>query len=420
MLVLVPLIPTSVVNKAITMDGGTLIIDGTEYDIDEYDRILVLGGGNAAGQVAAALEEHLNGRIDDGIVVTDDPVPLSTIECIKGNHPIPNETAVDGTRQVLQLASTASENDLIIAIITGGGSALLPAPAGSLRLTDLQTTTEKLLRAGATITEINTVRKHLSEIKGGKLACVSSPAKTIGLVFSDVVGNDLGAIASGPISPDETTYDDAREVIDRYNIETSAAVCDHLLRGSEGDVQETPNESSIFKDVNIYVLADNFTALDAASNMALEEGYEPLILSSHIRGEAIEVAKVHVGIAEEILATGTPVSPPAVLISGGETTVTVAGDGEGGPNQEFVLSAAIELDDPSIVVGCADTDGIDGNTDAAGAISDARTIDDRAAAQYALTDHDVYSTLDAAGSLLKTGPTGTNVNDLRVIVIGNR
>jgi len=413
--------PKSVIERTVTLDGDLLRIDGIEYNIEDYDRVFVLGGGNAAGQVAATLEENLGNRIDDGVVVTDDPAPLSTVDCIEGSHPIPSENAVDGTRQILELAATATEDDLVLAIVTGGGSALLPAPAGSLELSDLQAITEKSLRAGATITEINTVRKHLSEIKGGNLADVSSPADVAGLIFSDVTGNDLSAVASGPISPDNTTYDDALNVLDRYDIESTAAVRDHLLRGSNGEIQETPDESSsTFVSVSQHVLADNFTALSAASDVARKAGYEPVILSSHIRGEASEVAKVHVGIAEEIVATGNPANPPAVLISGGETTVTVEGDGNGGPNQEFALSAALELDLPATVVGCVDTDGIDGNVDAAGALIDLDTIDDRVSAQRALHTNDVYPTLETTQTLLRTGPTGTNVNDLRIIVVGNQ
>lgn len=412
--------PKSVIEKTVTVDGEMLVINGTEYDIDRYDRVLVLGGGNAAGQAAAALEECLNGRIDNGVIVTDDPAPLSTVTCIEGSHPIPDETAVDGTRRILELASTATEDDLVLSIVTGGGSALLPAPAGSLELTDLQTTTEELLRAGATITEINTVRKHLSDVKGGRLADAASPSKVVGLIFSDVTGNDVGTVASGPISPDDTTYQDALDVVDRYDLEISAAVRDHLLQGKKGEHQETPDENStIFNDVDTHVLADNFTALSAASDTARKEGYEPVVLSSHIRGEASEVAKVHVGIAEEVVATGNPVDPPAVLISGGETTVTVEGDGSGGPNQEFALSAALELEFSNTVIGAVDTDGIDGNVDAAGALVDSPTIDDRSGAQRALSNNDVYSILDDTKALLRTGPTGTNVNDLRITVIGD-
>jgi hydroxypyruvate reductase len=243
----------------------------------------------------------------------------------------------------------------------------------------------------------------------------------VGLLFSDVVGNDPGAVASGPISPDETTYEDALTVIEQYDVDVASPLLEHLRRGMAGDIQETPDKDSpLFDSVSAHILADNFTALTAASTVARTEGYEPLILSSHIRGEAGEVAKVHVGIAEEVGTTENPLSPPAVLLSGGETTVTVTSDGHGGPNQEFALSAALELDLSSTVVGCVDTDGIDGNSDAAGALVDANTIDDRTIAQEALASNDVYPVLDAAGALLRTGPTGTNVNDLRVIVIDDQ
>jgi len=413
--------PSSVVETAVTLDGESLTIDGTTYDLREYDNIYVVGGGNAAGQVAAAIEDQLGGRIDAGIVVTDDPVPLSIVDCVKGNHPVPDESALNGVERMLDLTASATEDDLVLAIVTGGGSALLPAPADDLDLDDLRDTTEKLLTSGAAIEEINAVRKHLSAVKGGQLAQAASPASVIGLVFSDVVGNDLSTIASGPITPDGSTYHDAVNVIDRHDLTVPPSVRDHLREGIDGDRSETPAPGDgVFEGVSIHVLADNLTALTAAKDIAQERGYEPVILSSHVRGEASEAAKTHVGIAEEILSSGNPTEPPAVILSGGETTVTVTGDGEGGPNQEFALSAAIELDDPAVILGCVDTDGIDGNVDAAGAVVDSTTLEDVAAARTALDRNDVYDVLDDAEALVRTGPTGTNVNDFRVFVVPDR
>ncbi|POG55500.1 glycerate kinase type-2 family protein [Haloferax marisrubri] len=410
--------PQSVIERTVSVVDNTLHVGEHDYDLDDYDRLLVLGGGNAAAHVAAALETCLSDRIDDGLVVTDDLVSLSRVSCVEGSHPIPDASAVSGTAELLELASDATTDDLVLSIVTGGGSALLPAPAGTLTLSDVQAVTETLLRAGATIGEINTVRKHLSAIKGGRLAVAASPADVIGLVFSDVVGNDLGAVASGPVSPDPTTYDDAQAVFDRYNIEPPEPVVRHLKDGCQGEHPETPTEDHpAFAGVDVHVLADNGTALESAAEVAHEHGYEPMILSSHVRGEASEIAKVHVGLAEEALAAKRPVEPPAVVLSGGEATVTVSGDGHGGPNQEFALSAALELDAAGVVVGAVDTDGIDGNTDAAGALVDAELLDDQESAQAGLAQNDVYPHLDATGALLRSGPTGTNVNDLRVMVI---
>jgi hydroxypyruvate reductase len=413
--------PETVVETSVALDGGTLTVAGAKYDLGEYDRLLVVGGGNAAGHVAAALEARLADRIDDGVVVTDDPAPTETVACVEGSHPIPDEAALDGARRVLALAESATENDLLLVVLAGGGSALLPAPADGLALADLRAVTESLLTSGAAIGEVNAVRKHLSTIKGGRLARAATPASVVGLAFSDVVGNDLSAVASGPITPDETTFVDALDVLDRYDVDAPATVCDHLRAGRDDERRETPApDHPAFDRVSVHVLADSFTALTAASDVASARGYDPLILSSRIRGEAREVAHVHVGVAEEAVATGNPVDPPAVVLSGGETTVTVSGDGDGGPNQEFALSAALELDDPGVVVGAVDTDGIDGNVDAAGALVDDRTLDDVGDARRALARNDAYGALEAAGALVRTGPTGTNVNDLRVVAIPDR
>ena len=411
--------PRRVVAEGVTLDGDTLTVGSTEYDLSAYDEVVVLGGGNAAGHVAAALEAALEGRIDRGVVVTDDPTDAGTVQVVEGDHPVPSERAAAGTRRVLDLARDAGEDTLVLAVVTGGGSALLPAPTEGIALADLQATTAALVGSGAAIHEINAVRKHLSAVKGGGLARAAAPATVVGLVLSDVVGNDLDTIASGPTAPDGTTFADALAVLDEHGIDAPASVRERLERGARGELAETPKAGDpAFEKAANHVLADGFTALAAAREAAEERGYGTLLLSSRVRGEAREAAKTHAAVAEEMRATGNPLDSPAVVLSGGEATVTVRGDGEGGPNQEFALSAAVELaGTEGVALACVDTDGIDGATDAAGALVDGDTVDDPAGARAALADNDAYPFLDARDALLTTGATGTNVNDLRVLVV---
>ena len=410
--------PATVVADTVALDGTDLVIEGDRYDLATYEEVLVVGGGNAAATAAAALEGLLGEWIDRGAVVTDNPVDTERIEVLPGDHPVPSQRGVESTRSMLEIAASAGPDDLVVVVVTGGGSALMPAPADGLDLADLQAATEALLRSGASIDEINAVRKHCSDLKGGQLAAATAPATTLGLVFSDVVGNRLDVVASGPLTPDPSTFGEALAVLDRYDVDVPDSVRSRLERGAAGDVPETPGEGDdVFDSVGQYVLADGNTALRAAASVARDAGHEPLVLSSRIRGEARDVAKVHAGIAEECVATGQPVDPPAVLLTGGEATVTIRGDGVGGPNQEFVLSSALEVSEPGITVAAVDTDGIDGTTEAAGAIATAETATPREAALAALADNDAGGFLDERDALLRTGPTGTNVNDLRVFVV---
>ncbi|RBI59271.1 glycerate kinase [halophilic archaeon] len=414
--------PATVVGDSVALTGDELTVDGTVYDLSSYEDVVVLGGGNAAGTVAAALESILGERLTDGVVVTDVPEPTTTIDVVDGSHPVPDERGLAGAERILDRAGEATADTLVLGVVTGGGSALLPAPAGDVTLDDLQTVTDDLLGSGATIHEINAVRKHLSAIKGGRLAAAAAPATVVGLVFSDVVGDDLDVVASGPLVPDASTFADALDVVDRYDVALPPRVEHHLERGVDGDVAETPAPGAdAFATVDVHVLANGLTALTAAGDAAADRGYTPLVLSSRVRGEAREAAKTHVGIAEEVRATGHPIAPPAVVLSGGETTVTLSDDaGAGGPNQEFALSAAIELDADGVVVGSVDTDGIDGASDAAGAIVDGETTERTSMdARAALAANEASPFLEAAGALVETGPTGTNVNDLRVLVVAD-
>ena len=413
--------PKRAIERALSIEGDRLVVNETEYDLGDYGEIVVLGGGNAGGRMASALEDVLNGRIDHGAIVTDAPRETDRIDVLRGDHPVPSERGIESTHRMLELAEAADEGTLVFVAVSGGGSALMPAPAEGVPLESLQEVTEALLASGATIDEINAVRKHCSAIKGGHLARRTAPATLVSLIISDVVGNDLSTVASGPTVPDGTTFADARAVLSRYGVDPPAAIAERLERGEAGEVTETPDsDDPSFDRVENHVLADGFTPLEAVAELARERDYEPLILSSRIRGEAREAAKTHAAIAEEAHATGNPLSPPAVVCSGGETTVTLKGVGTGGPNQEFTLSAALELRDTEgekgIALASVDTDGIDGATDAAGAIVDADTVDDPERARDALDDNDAYPYLDARDSLIETGPTGTNVNDLRVLV----
>ncbi|PSQ28444.1 glycerate kinase [Halobacteriales archaeon QS_9_68_17] len=414
--------PRTVLDDAVSLDGETLRVDGGEYDLRAFEEVVVVGGGNAAAHVAVALESTLGDRIDGGVVVTDDPAETDRVTVREGDHPVPSERGVEGGRAVLGAVDAADESTLVLAAITGGGSALLPAPAGDVSLSDLRSVTDALLDSGADIGEINAVRKHLSALKGGRLARRAAPATVVGIVLSDVVGNDLSVVASGPTAPDRSTFAEALDVLTRYGVDAPATVTDRLKRGAAGGIDETPgSDDAAFDRVTAHVVADGTTPLDAARAVAAERGYDPLVLSARVRGEAREAAKTHVAMAEEALATGDPVDPPAVLLSGGETTVTVRGDGEGGPNQEFAVSAALELAGGDaggeVAVAAVDTDGIDGATDAAGALVDAATVDDPSAARDALAANDVHPYLDERGALLLSGPTGTNLNDLRVLVV---
>jgi len=411
--------PHRVLGDAVEYRDDTLHISGTEYPLDEFDRLLVLGGGNGAGRVAAALVEILGDRIDEGIVVTDNPAETSRVEMVEGTHPLPSAANVEGTSRLLELAEGATENDLVLTVITGGGSALLCAPTEGLDLAEYRTLTDRLIESGATIDEINAVRKHVSRIKGGQLTRALAPARTVGIVFSDVVGNRLDVIASGPIAPDESTYQDAIDVLDRYDVQTPDSVDRILTGGADGDRPETPRPgNSVFETVTHHIVADNRTALDATAETLQQSGYETAILSDRIEGEASDVGGVHAQIALASAETGEPFRPPIALLSGGETTVTVRGDGTGGPNQEFALRAAIDIAGSDVIAGAVDTDGIDGATPVAGALVDGSTVPDTRRAEQALGDNDAFGYLDEQDALLRTGPTGTNVNDLRLLLVG--
>jgi len=410
--------PARLARERVAIDGETLTVGESAVSLDPFEEVVVVGGGKAAGVVASELEAILGERLDGGVVVTNNPVDTDCIECLSGDHPVPSQQGVDSTQQLLEVATHADENSLILAVLTGGGSALLVAPAEGLALSDVQETTQSLLACGASIDEINAVRKHCSAIKGGQLAAATAPARVCGLVLSDVVGNDLSTIASGPVVADPSTFDEAQAVLSRYGVEAPEAIDRRLRAGSAGEIPETPKPGdSVFERVSTTILGDNMTAVQAAADSVEAGGFESLILSSRIRGDSQAAATMQAAIAEEIRSTGQPVEPPAVIVSGGETTVTVTGDGQGGPNQEFAVAGGLAVDGDEIVIAAVDTDGIDGPTDAAGGIVDGEIAGERVS--DALADNDSYSFLESVDGLIRTGPTGTNVNDLRVIVVSD-
>lgn len=411
--------PGAATRDAVALADGTLAVGESTYDLEAYDDVVVVGAGKAAGGVARALESMLGDRIADGVVVTKHPVGTERVRCAVGDHPLPSERGVDATAELVETVRTADEGTLVLFVLTGGASALLAAPAGSLTVDDLRETTGSLLESGVPIGGINAVRKHLSAVKGGRLAREAAPATVCGIVLSDVVGNDRSTIGSGPTVPDETTFADARAVLDRHDVAVPEAVREHLQAEPAG---ETPGPAdAAFDRVDHHLIADNATALTAAADAAAAAGYQPLVLTSRLRGEASEVGKALVSTGAEAAATGAPVEPPAVLLAGGECTVSVDGEGGlGGPNQELALSAALEGE--PVVLAAVDTDGEDGSSDAAGAIVDGTTVvdGDRERARQRLDASDAGTYLAEVGATIETGPTGTNVNDVVVMVVGER
>jgi glycerate 2-kinase len=386
-------------------------------------RTIVVGAGKAAAAMAAAVEAHWPGPLD-GLVVTriGHGVPTKRIRVVEAGHPVPDAAGAEAARAVLGMVKGLTADDLVIAPISGGGSALLALPAGDVTLADKQALNRALLGSGARIDEINAVRKHLSAIKGGRLAAAASPARVVCLVISDVPGDDLSVIASGPTVADPSTLEDARAVLRRYHIDVPPRVSAHLA--DPANETPKPGDPRLAK-VETRLIATPWDSLAAAATKAREAGYTPLILGDAIEGEARDCAIMHAGIAISASRHGEPVSPPCVLISGGETTVTVRGKGRGGRNAEFLLSLALALDGHAgIWALAADTDGIDGTEDNAGAFLTPDTLARARAAgldpRARLDGNDAYSVFSALGNLLITGPTRTNVNDFRAILIDPR
>lgn len=425
---LVAVDPMEAIKRHVSLEGSLLQVGDRQYDLDGFDRVFVVGAGKAGASMSKAIEELLPGRINTGIVVVkhDHLLPTRTIELVEAGHPLPDEDGTVGARRITELVRTATGEDLVICLLSGGGSALLPAPVPGITLAQKQEITELLLASGATINQINTIRKHISTIKGGQLARSVSPATLITLILSDVIGDPLDVIASGPTVPDSDSFGDCWHILDTFRLKEKIAepILSRFRRGMKGRLPETPKPGDpAFEKTQNLVIASNALALQAAAKKARQLQYNTMILSTFIEGETREVAKVHAAILKEILKSGSPLPRPACVLSGGETTVTIQGDGLGGRNQEFVLAAAIEIAGmDNVVCFSAGTDGTDGPTDAAGAIADGATVS-RARAlsldpQRALRNNDSYHFFDPLGDLLRTGPTNTNVMDLRILLAG--
>ena len=383
-------------------------------------RTLVIGAGKASAQMARAVELNWPGPLE-GLVVTryGYKVPTERIEIVEAAHPVPDRAGLDAATRILQLVRGLTADDLVLCLISGGGSSLLPLPASGLTLADKQLVNRTLLRSGATISEMNCVRKHLSAIKGGRLGAACAPARVVTLLISDVPGDDPSVIASGPTVPDPTTCADALAILQKYSISEPAAALEHLRRGQD----ETPKPGDPrLVGAEAILIGTPQASLEAAAELAQAAAVTPLILGDAIEGEARDVALVHAAIARQVAAHGQPARAPCVLLSGGETTVTIRGKGRGGRNAEFLLALTIALGGHARVHAIAcDTDGIDGTEDNAGAIAGPDSLQRAAAlelrAKDFLADNDGYTFFSRLGDLVVTGPTLTNVNDFRAILI---
>jgi glycerate 2-kinase len=430
--------PQRAVLRNLKFDGRTLTAARRRYPLSKFNRVQVIGAGKASAPMAAAVERLLGRRITGGFVNVPDGTctRLRRIELNESGHPVPDQRGLDGARRIAEIARNAGERDLLLCLISGGASALMPDPAQPITLAALQKITRQLLASGADIRELNTVRKHTSQLKGGQLARLASPATVIALILSDVIGDDLDVIGSGPTVPDSSTFEDAARVFEKYAIRAPAAVVRRIASGVSGAIAETPKPGDpAFDRVQNIIVGSNRLAIHAAALQARALGYRPLVLSTFIEGETRDIASMHAAIAKEILSSGRPMRPPVCILSGGETTVTVRGKGLGGRNQEFVLAAAIalygsrgdglgrELGDPfgPATIFSAGTDGIDGPTDAAGAIANEGTLDRARSmgldARRFLANNDSYHFFEELEALVNTGPTGTNVMDVRMILV---
>ncbi len=383
-------------------------------------RTVVLGAGKGAAQMAQVFEKLWDGPLSGAVVTRYGyAAPCERIEVLEAAHPLPDENGLTASRRLLKEVSGLTEEDLVVALICGGGSALLPLPAGDLTLDDEVAVNKALLSSGAPISAMNAIRKHVSGIKGGRLAAAAWPAKVVSLVVSDIPGDDPALVASGPTIPDRSTREDALRLIERYRLDLPEKVMAFIR--SEASAAPDPIDHK-FQRNDVRLVASAAVSLEAAAERARAAGIEAVILSDAMEGEAREVGRIHAAIAREVVARNRPFRKPILILSGGETTVTIRGKGKGGRNTEFLLSLALGIDGAGgISALAADTDGIDGSEDNAGAFADSSTISRLASAGAdgaALLDgNDAWTAFDAVGDIFKPGPTGTNVNDFRAILV---
>ncbi len=420
--------PARAIHRVVRRDGAWLEVDGALYDLSAIRRVLVVGAGKGSARMAAALEAILGDRIAAGAVTTKHGYvePLQRVALIEAAHPLPDDAGMRGAARIADLAAGAAEGDLVFVVISGGGSALLPMPAPGITLEEKIAATDLLLRSGATITEVNAVRKHLSGIKGGQLARMAAPARVVTLILSDVLGNPLDAIASGPTVPDPTTFADALATIDRFALRAKvpASVQRHLDQGAAGSVPETPKPGDpIFARTQTVIVGDIRLAASAAVERAEALGYQTRLCATAVQGEARDVGGRFGSMVRDARQGALPGGVGLCLVMGGETTVSVRGRGRGGRNQELALGAAGAIAGlPQILVAAFGTDGTDGPTDAAGAVADGTTLSRARAVgldpAVALRNNDCYPFFDGLGDLIVSGPTNTNVNDLWLGLVG--
>jgi len=419
--------PKQLMKSKLLLKNSLLKVNGYSFDLKKFKNVYVIGGGKASGSIAEALEQILGQYITKGLVniPRGNKHKTELIKLHEASHPIPDKSGVEGTRRMLEIAEQAKKEELIICLISGGGSSLMPLPRGGITISDKREITDALLKCGATINEINTVRKHISDFKGGWLAKKAYPATVLNLILSDVVGDPLDFIASGPTVPDSTTFNEAIKALKKYGLwdKAPATIKKVLSDGEKGLIPETPKATDkAFKKVYNVVIGNNRFACLAAREQLRSAGLNTLLLTSTMEGEARHVGVMLASIAREVSISGNPVPKPAGIIAGGETTVTVTGKGLGGRNQEISLTAALKMGGlDGVVVASLSTDGVDGPTDAAGAIVDGKTIA-RAAEMSVnpeefLAENDSYNFFSKLGDLIFTGPTGTNVNDVSVMVV---
>lgn len=418
--------PAAALRRHVRRRGSLLQVGARRYDLDRYERIVAVGAGKASARMGAALEAVLGARLEGGLLVVKYGHGAATtrLAILEAGHPVPDRAGEAAAARLLALVRSLGPRDLLVVLLSGGASSLLPAPAPGLSLADKQRTSALLLGCGAGIREINAVRKHLSAIKGGRLAAACR-ATIVTLTLSDVLGDDLAAIGSGPTAPDPTTFAEACAILRRYGLwrRVPASVRRHLSDGLAGRVAETPKPGArLFARVHHQIIGNNRQAVAAAATAARRAGLRPLVLTTTLTGEAREAARLFGALAREVLATGRPVRPPCCVLAGGELTVTLRGHGRGGRAQEFALAAAREIAGlPRLWIAGVGTDGTDGPTDAAGAVADGRTAARASRAgldpEAALARNDAYTFFTKAGGLLVTGPTGTNVNDLYLLIV---
>ncbi len=419
--------PKQLMKSKLLLKNSILKVNQYSFDLKKFKNVFVIGGGKASGSMAETLEQNLGKYITNGIV----NIPCGSkhktgiIKLHEASHPIPDKSGVEGTHRMLEIAEQAKKEDLVICLISGGGSSLMPLPRDGITIKDKREITDALLKCGATINEINTVRKHISDFKGGWLAKKAYPATVLNLILSDVVGDPLDFIASGPTVPDSTTFSEAIKALKKYGLwdKAPATIKKVLSDGQKGLTPETPKATDkAFKKVYNVVIGNNRFASLAVREHLRSAGLNTLLLTSTLEGEARHVGVMLASIAREVFMSGNPVQKPAGIIAGGETTVTVTGKGLGGRNQEISLTAALKVGGlDGVVVASLSTDGVDGPTDAAGAIVDGKTMS-RAAEmdlnpEEFLAENDSYNFFSKLGDLIFTGPTGTNVNDVSVIVV---